>query len=421
MPPKGRRLKRKLSDDICTHQEVYRLVREQKIHLAEELYQLAQSDNEGGLPGLLNYCSGDGGKKKNLQKTIDAIWLPTESQESEESEHRKVLCGSKLNELQRRALKPKQFVDSAEIVDVCKGGLPSILDAGIRRLGRKKCAIGQGTQLFDHFGRQAEIIFRPHCGLWRLRDLFELLISCRQQDGLAFTEPSSAPHGGIRLPRTEAGWNSMRATGEIDEDKTFSKLSEAEKALAAAEMCLCAACGSMSWQLRDDGNAKPTKPTKPQDKWIFAMPQDDAFEKDTLYDRPMEEKLVRLWAKKHVEDKHLVGVLKALEACHHEIQQTKGFDFKKNQLEITGTKARKTAHKAGPARSTTYGLASAYAALEDQKDAVRRSQKGLAQRGFLLNRSSASDMKPDKGRSFYESAKALQDEKRGCNVGAVCA
>eukprot|EP00913_Durusdinium_trenchii_P024014 g22552.t1 len=57
--------------------------------------------------------------------------------------------------------------------------------------------------LFDHFGRQAEIIFRPYCGLWRLRDLFEVLVACRQQDGLTFAEPSLTSHGGLRLPRSE--------------------------------------------------------------------------------------------------------------------------------------------------------------------------------------------------------------------------
>ncbi|CAK9095072.1 Hypothetical protein SCF082_LOCUS44672, partial [Durusdinium trenchii] len=67
------------------------------------------------------------------------------------------------------------------------------------------------------------------------------------------------------------------------------------------------------------------------------MPQEAEFNKDTLYDRPVEEKLVRLWAKQHVEDKHLVGVLRALEACQHDIHQTKGFTFHQNRLRYSLT------------------------------------------------------------------------------------
>ncbi|CAK9016117.1 Hypothetical protein SCF082_LOCUS13047, partial [Durusdinium trenchii] len=141
-------------------------------------------------------------------------------------------------------------LDAFEVVDVCQGGLPCILDAGFRRLGHTRSTSEDTIYLFDHFGRQAEIIFRPYCGLWRLRDLFEVLVACRQQDGLTFAEPSLTSHGGLRLPRSEAGWNSMRAAGEASKDMPFSKLSDAEKAVAAAELRLCAACGPMAWQPR---------------------------------------------------------------------------------------------------------------------------------------------------------------------------
>ena len=88
---------------------------------------------------------------------------------------------------------------------------------------------------------EAEIVFRPRCGLWRLRDFYELLVACRQQEGLAATAPSRAPAGGLRLPRSEEGWQAMLAAG-LAKEKAFGKLSKEEKEAAAAEMRLCSAC-----------------------------------------------------------------------------------------------------------------------------------------------------------------------------------
>jgi len=87
------------------------------------------------------------------------------------------------------------------------------------------------------------------------------------------------------------------------------------------------------------------KGAKAHNVWIYAMPKEANFEDDTLYDRPMEEKIVRLWAKHHVEDKHLVAVIQALEACQHQICQTKGFDLKRDELCVTGTQAGSGAEK----------------------------------------------------------------------------
>eukprot|EP00435_Cladocopium_sp_Y103_P045217 s423_g12.t3 len=358
-----------------------------------------------GEPGLLNYCTGGGtAAKRTLQKTIDAVWLPASQQE--DSGHQKALCGPKLQELQRRALKPSKKCSkdtSFKVIEVCVGGLASILDAGIRRRGRSKAISNEDKlPLFDHFERQAEIVFRPHGGIWRLRDFFEVLVACRQQDGLAAVEPSPCPQGGLRLPRSEAGWKTMMAAG-VAGDKPFAKLSDSEKASASAELRLCQACGAMPW-----APTKVPKGAKAQNAWIYAMPKEVNFEDDTLYDRPMEEKIVRLWAKHHVEDRHLVAVIQALEACQHEICQTKGFDLKQDQLCVTGTQARKSKHKA---RQSSFGMASAQAALEDEKDAVRRQKSGLPQRAFLLTSASASEMKPDMTRAFYQ-AKALQDKAK---------
>lgn len=398
MPP-SRSLKRKHSDSETTlsHIEVYKLVREQKIHLAQELYTLAQSLSEGGDSRLLNYCTGEKGPKKTLQKSIDAVWKPS----TEDAEgHLKALCGTKLQELQRRALRPSKTnrsnSNSIEVLDVCGGGLRSILETGVRRRGTKRIKNEGTLHLFDHFGRQAEIIFRPYLGVWRLRDFFEVLVACRQQDGLAATEPSPCAQGGIRLPRSEAGWKTMLATGVADQDKSFAKLSESELASCAGELRLCETCGPMPWQIPSTGVPKGAKK---HNAWIYAMPKDASFHENTLYDRPEEEKVVRLWAKHHVEDQHLVAVLKAIEACQHEVVQTKGFGLKQNKLCVTGTKARRSSHKAGS--TICFGLASAQAAVEDEKDAIRRKKNGLPPRAFLLTNGSSSDVKPELSRQYY--------------------
>ncbi|CAJ1330806.1 unnamed protein product [Effrenium voratum] len=362
------RLKRKISDTIIyTHQEVYKLVRDRKIHLAEELFALAEEMSEGGDPGLLNYCKGELGPKRNLQKSIDAIWLP-QVQEDRDQQHRKALGKEKLSELQRRARNPKKRkVEELQIVHKSGHGLRGILNAGLPR------ALSDQALLFDRFGRQAEIVFRPLCGLWRLRDLFELLVFL-QELGLD-ASPATCVDGGLRLPRT------ARATQAL----------EAAEAASSPELRLCSGCGALPFT---------------QEKWLETMPEDPRFEEDTLFNRPWEEKLVRLWAADHVEEQHLLRVLKALELCHHSIQQTKGFEIKGDKMCVTGTKKQRSVHKAGASRSVTYGLACAHAALEEEKDTVRRALAGHGQRAMLLGVSSASDAKPEMMRSFYR-AKAL--------------
>ncbi|CAE8649265.1 unnamed protein product, partial [Polarella glacialis] len=39
--------------------------------------------------------------------------------------------------------------------------------------------------------------------MWRLRDFFEVLVTCRQEPDLASLSPSEAPEGGLQIPRTE--------------------------------------------------------------------------------------------------------------------------------------------------------------------------------------------------------------------------
>lgn len=67
-------------------------------------------------------------------------------------------------------------------------------------------------------------------------------MACRQQDGLAATQPSAAVAGGLRLPRSEGGWKAMLAAGVTELRKPFGKLSAAERAAVAAEMRFCSAC-----------------------------------------------------------------------------------------------------------------------------------------------------------------------------------
>ncbi|CAK0903970.1 unnamed protein product, partial [Prorocentrum cordatum] len=47
-------------------------------------------------------------------------------------------------------------------------------------------------QLFDRFGRPAEVVFCPRGGRWRLRDFYELLVACRSEPPLAAAGPLGA-------------------------------------------------------------------------------------------------------------------------------------------------------------------------------------------------------------------------------------
>eukprot|EP00439_Symbiodinium_sp_Y106_P023069 s2193_g2.t2 len=544
--PDMRRLKRKSSEVLCmTHQEVFCLVRERKIHEAEELYDLAREISRGGDDKLLNYCSGGNGeKKKGLQKIIDSVWeLDSGAASAEEldARHRRPLGEQALLELQRRARRPQPKDTEKtvlEVLDSCTGGLTAIADAGLRRRGtqsrisRFSEPSKDSAMLFDHFDRQAEILFRPRSGLWRLRDFFEgdrigqcdhryrvselhdamsppqkdtreilertrmckywkakrctlgadckfahsvaelkqqpdlvatqlcfqfsrkgrckngeackfahgrselrrfpnasgnetptkahkeqslhkeshetpsivppvlksgvvqilpgqpaqsdpepqatgiasllclikdrwtypslwtraragatttraptLLVACRQQLNMAKTEPSPALEGGLRLPRSEAGWQAMLKAGVAQPAAAFAMLSEEEKASSAAELRLGSGCGVMPW--------RSSSVDFDSSSWIVEMPQEPAFEHDTFDNRPSEEKVVRLWAKDHIEDKQLMAVLNSLEACQHTVVETKGFFIKNNSMRVTGTKERSSKHLMGPVSSMT--------------------------------------------------------------------
>eukprot|EP00434_Breviolum_minutum_P035699 symbB.v1.2.031610.t1/scaffold3688.1/size51983/4 len=51
----------------------------------------------------------------------------------------------------------------------------------------------------------------------------------------------------------------------------------------------------------------------------------------------------------------------------------------------------------------------AQAAVEDEKDAIRRKKNGLPPRAFLLTNGSSSDVKPELSRQYY-LAKALENK-----------
>eukprot|EP00434_Breviolum_minutum_P035700 symbB.v1.2.031611.t1/scaffold3688.1/size51983/5 len=125
---------------------------------------------------------------------------------------------------------------------------------------------------------------------------------------------------------------------------TKHRRAQGSKETKRVDLCHAEGCSSQTF-------------TMPDTSYTVASFQDASFHENTLYDRPEEEKVVRLWAKHHVEDHHLVAVLKAIEACQHEVVQTKGFGLKQNKLCVTGTKARRSSHKAGS--TICFGLASA--------------------------------------------------------------
>jgi len=409
-----RRLKRKSSEVLCmTHQEVFCLVRERKIHEAEELYDLAREISRGGDDKLLNYCSGGNGeKKKGLQKIIDSVWeLDSGAASAEEldARHRRPLGEQALLELQRRARRPQPKDTEKtvlEVLDSCTGGLTAIADAGLRRRGtqsrisRFSEPSKDSAMLFDHFDRQAEILFRPRSGLWRLRDFFELLVACRQQLNMAKTEPSPALEGGLRLPRSEAGWQAMLKAGVAQPAAAFAMLSEEEKASSAAELRLGSGCGVMPW--------RSSSVDFDSSSWIVEMPQEPAFEHDTFDNRPSEEKVVRLWAKDHIEDKQLMAVLNSLEACQHTVVETKGFFIKNNSMRVTGTKERSSKHLMGPVSSMTC----AHLALEDEKEGVSRQKQGKARRMYLLGDARVADKRPDLTAPRLASVRALCDKPK---------
>jgi len=334
--------------------------------------------------------------------TPDPAAMLDESSSSLDATHRKAICPRQILEQQRRASRQALATspEESQVMEVLPSSVQRVRDFKAGKKTRMKTPTSKDqVLLFDHFGRQAELVFRPRCGLWRLRDLFEVLTTCRQDLVMAGIGPSPAPEGGLQIPRQEAGWQAMLDSGVAKPAKPYSELEAAEKASAAAELRFGVGCGSIQWQ---------TPKSSIVDEWIEAMPKDPAFETDSLATIAHEEKLVRLWAKGHVEDRHWLAVLRALEECQHVVQQTKGFRVQRGILCVTGSKARVSTHVSGA--RLPFGLLSAQASEAEAKADSARRQKGLSSRFLMLGNARSASHRPEMARSFYAaSAAAIKD------------
>lgn len=436
---------------VASHAEVYRLVRRHKIHNATELYELAQEQSTGGDDRLLHYCSGDAGMKKNLQSTVDNMWMPDGAAASAavasgdsvcaDATHRAALCNARLKILQQRALAPPPTLSLSAALGLGSrtttsrasgrgSSVRAIRDALALLVGdqcqppvgqRSTAGPQEEVQLFDHFGAQLEVVFRPRGGIWRLRDLYEVLVECQSDPRLSGAAPSPAPEGGIRFPRTEAGWRAMLKAGTASPRIPFGELSPAEKAAAASEARLGLGCGALLWQQPPEspggdsdafaaerssgaGNEVRLGATVVADHqgrwvtdtaWIFGMPKAPDFEKDTFADIAAEERLVRFWARGYVEHGQWLALLQAIEVCQHKVHLTKGFQLKNGSMSITGSKARQSVHKHGAASRTQFGAlaAQACAAEEDASQALQVQGKG--KRLFLLGNGRSAQLHPE--------------------------
>jgi len=217
-------------------------------------------------------------------------------------------------------------------------------------------AAGDMSQIsFDQYTRQAEFIFKPHSGRWRLCDFFELLVACRCEEALIGVRPSTSKEGGIIIPRTKARIGS-----------------------ANAEFRFGLFCGEMPWVAARNG----------QEDWIDEMPASPRFGIDSFKGVAADERVVRIFAVSDIEPNDVQGFMQALIACGHDIHQTVGFNIIKEQVVITGTtKVPNPRHKHVRA---SFGIQAASAcAMESAKEKARRKRGAVSKQpiGLAMDRS----------------------------------
>lgn len=386
MAPK-RKSKREPETFCASHKQIYELVRERQILTDYELWDLAQNLSTEGDFSVSNYCTGSSGiMKRNLQASIDVIWRDEASAETAthgpDAAHCRELSVKQLVALKKRARNPV-LVARPKALGLVVQNKPSSSLRSIRDTssGTKTPSSGKAV-LFDHLGHRAEIIFRPRCGIWRLRDFYELLIACQEETDLQGAQPSPSAEGGFRFPREESGWHAMLRADVATPRVQFCELSRDQKVAAAPEIRLGCACGSLCWN--------PAGP-KAYEEWVEELPKDESFDKDTLLNVAPEERLVRLWSKNHVEDRHWRGLLQVLEACEHSVRQTTGFALAKGVMKITGSAARSTQHKHGGTKRTTFGIEAAQAAVEEE-----------SRNGYAAPRAAAACLMMGESRSAHQ-------------------
>lgn len=358
MPPRKRH-----TCVASSHEEVYRLVRERRIHLAEELYRLSEERRSVGEGSLWLYCTGQHagqvGMKKTLQSTIDLMWVadevpscPARRADGVSAAHAAPLTSSRLLELKRNARLVPRLPGSAEPIArrMSLAGVTRIRDAKVNSQGCSTASqptsssrtTSAQVHLFDSSGPRAEVVMTPRNRTWRLRDFYEILVACQAEGALAGTRPSAAPEGGFAIPRAEAGWHALLRAGKAKPRVQFEQLTPVEARAAAAEIRFSHFCGNLTWRPPAAASKDSTATSEEEEKkkrrqaWVDAMPNDPQFEVDTLANLPFEERVVRLWADNWVEDRQWLALLRALEACKHVVIETTGFKLARGNMQVTG-------------------------------------------------------------------------------------
>jgi len=383
---------------VSSHEEVYRVVREKQLLSADELFDLARSRSADGDRRLFLYCAGASGKaKRNLQSTIDVIWasdagLPGASA-SRESSHAAPLTAARLSELARLARRAPPMgaaeAAAAKAAPFVKTAWPKALD----KITSLTKTLPQGeVGLLDHFRARAEWVIKPRGGTWRLRDFYEMLVVARGEASLAGAFPSLSDEGGISVPRTRSGWEAMLRQGVAEPPLPFAALSAEQLAEAVAEMRFTLSCGSLSWRpSRAAGEAWH------QHGWIEEMPKDPEFENDTFQFVPFEERLVRLSARRHVEDHQLLAIFRVAAKLGHTVEQTVGFQVKRGclVLDAGAKRGRFTTHKSV---NTTFGAICAQASVAEGlgmlKDMDLTQRRGKKRGSPMLTSGRSSQARP---------------------------
>jgi len=352
-----------------SHEEVYRFVRHKRIHAADELFRVAKERSAKDSGALLVFCCGcdDISMKRNLQQEIDAMWMPDTGLQSidpsGESQvvraHLKPLSETRLRALKTQARAPAKRPRSGIPAQHVQIATPPSKNACFLQASEQlRCSRKRDLTLLDSLACRGEAVFRPFGGVWRLRDFYEVLVAVREDPTLAGVAPISTAEGGFRIPRSEDGWRALLRAAVATPRIPFDELTVSQRLAASAEVRFGIGCGALPWQPPSEQEQDP------QHAWIDAMPEDPLFEVDVLRGLPLEERLVRLWSHRHVEDSHLFAIVRAFEACEHLLQETVGFKLKDGAFKITGRRLLAPRHKSD-ARKGTFGAICAQAAVAE--------------------------------------------------------
>jgi len=393
---------RSLSCCTATNAEVFRIVMQRKIHTASSLLKYAKELSALGDQRFLLYCVGRGGKMKaNLQATINTMW--------QSQQH------GKSDEMHVRPLPKEKALFMAQLC--CERAAPPSMHmpptaVAIKPTSEVFPAAGSKLPeaLFDELGLPAALSFHPRGGLWRLRDFFELLLACREESALKGVAPSEFLEGGLRIPRTEAGWRMLLRAGVTKKRVHFSQLDADDHRGAAAELRFRKVC-RMPW--RPPGSTE--KNQEDTDAWARLMPLEASFEVNAFDARLHEDRLVILYAAGHVQADQLLAVWTSLCKCGHTIHETFGFKVKNGTDVIL--QGRHGYNRGGRVSQGAYGARLQMQDKEEKAQGVKRMLvSGKSGSGWVdrppMNRKEKKEyaaIRAGAGR------KALRDSPYGCS------